>query len=74
MVLIIQAARRINRMWKTKMMVENQKHQLLKWTKKVTAFVRKLTCGRMIRGVSTQVLTQTQMMNVSVKSTWKSNH
>ena len=46
---------------KTKMMVESQKHRLLKWTKKVTAFVRKLTCGRMIRAASTRVLTRTQV-------------
>ena len=43
------------------MMAESQRHRLLKWMKKVTAFVRKLTCGRMIKAASTRVLTQTQV-------------
>jgi hypothetical protein len=46
---------------KTKKIVESQKHQLLKWMKKVTAFALKLTFGRMIRAASTRVLTLTQV-------------
>jgi hypothetical protein len=49
---------------KTKMIVESQKLQLLKWMKKVTVFAPKLTSGGMRRAASTQVLTQTQVICV----------